>query len=65
MDNFLSSAQCSPTFEQLRLGIRFKQAGLFEIQAELSQIKAGVELKYCVRYDWVIKHTRCYSARPT
>ena len=54
MDNFLSSAQCSPTFEQLRLGIRFKQAVLFEIQAELSQNKAGVELKYCVRYDWVI-----------
>ena len=54
MDNFLSSAQCSPTFQQLRLRIRFKQAGLFEIQAELSQIKAGVEPKYCVRYDWVI-----------
>ena len=40
--------------KQLRLGIRFKGAVLFEIQAERSQIKAGIELKYCVRYDWVI-----------
>ena len=65
MDNFLASAQCSPTFQQLRLGIRFNQADLFEIQAELSQIKAGVERKYCVRYDWVIKHARYYTSRPT
>ena len=51
MDNFLLSAQCSPTFQQLRLCIRFKKAGLFEIEADLSQIKkAGVELKYSVRY---------------
>ena len=52
MDNVLSSVYCSPPFEQLRLGIRFKQVVCLKFKPNSLRLK--LELKYCVRYDWVI-----------